>query len=143
MSGLPIGPSPGASPTMSGNGFQWYGGQPLIPEGGTYNQMAQDMAGPSYAPQGSNFYSGLAGALGGTPGGAKGASPGAAKGASPGMGAKGASPGMGAKGASPFAPYAGLSGIKGASPMGSVGAAPNAMASAGQSVPRFPRLMFR
>ena len=45
------------SPTMSGDGFNWYGGSPLIPEGGPYNQMAQDMAGPSYAPAGSNYYS--------------------------------------------------------------------------------------
>ena len=60
-----------ASPTMSGYGYNWYGGQPLIPEGGYYNQMAQNMAGPSYAPQGANFYSG------------NGSGPTASKGASP------------------------------------------------------------
>ena len=53
---------PGASgqgnPTMNGYGFNWYGGQPMTPEGGYYNQMAQMMAGPSYAQQGTNWYSG-------------------------------------------------------------------------------------
>ena len=46
-----------SSPSMTGDGFSWYGGQAPIPEGGTYNQMAQMMAGPSYSPAGSNWYS--------------------------------------------------------------------------------------
>lgn len=58
-----------ASPSMSGYGFNWYGGQPQIPQGGYYNQMAQSMAGPSYAPVGSNWYSGG----GSAPSGIKGA----------------------------------------------------------------------
>lgn len=45
------------SPSMTGDGFSWYGGQAPIPEGGMYNQMAQMMGGPSYAPAGSNWYS--------------------------------------------------------------------------------------
>ena len=93
MSGLTVGGSPLqmsqglpaahglGTPTMQGDGFSWYGGQPTVPEGGQYNQMAQMMAGPSYAPPGANFYSGLhSPAMGG-----KGASPiGAGKGMSPG-----------------------------------------------------------
>ena len=46
-----------SSPSMTGDGFSWYGGLAPIPEGGAYNQMAQMMAGPSYAPAGSNWYS--------------------------------------------------------------------------------------
>lgn len=34
---------------MSGYGFNWGGGTPQTPQGGYYNQMAQAMAGPSYA----------------------------------------------------------------------------------------------
>lgn len=73
------------SPTMGGYGFNWYGGQPTTPEGGYYNQMAQMMAGPSYAPQGSNYYSG----------GSPVSSPGAGKGAAPEV----STPSIGAKGA--------------------------------------------
>ena len=46
-----------SSPSMTGDGFSWYGGQAPIPQGGMYNQMAQMMAGPSYSPAGSNWYS--------------------------------------------------------------------------------------
>ena len=46
-----------SSPSMTGDGFSWYGGQAPIPQGGMYNQMAQMMGGPSYAPAGSNWYS--------------------------------------------------------------------------------------
>lgn len=65
LSSLGLGPtntSPGqggqGSPSMQGYGFNWYGGQPQTPEGGYYNRMAQAMAGPSYAPTGSNWYTG-------------------------------------------------------------------------------------
>lgn len=74
------------SPTMSGYGYNWYGGQPTTPEGGYYNQMAQMMAGPSYAPQGSNYYSG-ASPVSSPASSAKGATP---EVSTPSVGAKGA-----------------------------------------------------
>ena len=43
------------SPSMTGYGYGYYGGMAPIPEGGYYNQMAQAMAGPSYAPVGSSW----------------------------------------------------------------------------------------
>lgn len=67
------------SPSMTGDGFSWYGGQAPIPEGGTYNQMAQMMAGPSYAPAGSNWTSltpGQSANFGGASGGKGGSSSG-------------------------------------------------------------------
>ncbi len=91
-------------PSMSGDGFGWYGGQAQIPEGGMYNQMAQMMAGPSYAPPGSNWYS--------LPGGVS---------SNMGMGGgKGGSPyGMGGgKGGSPYGMGGGMGGGKGGSPYG-------------------------
>ena len=44
-----------ASPSMTGYGYGYYGGQAPIPEGGYYNQMAQSMAGPNYSPVGSSW----------------------------------------------------------------------------------------
>ena len=44
-----------SSPSMTGYGYGYYGGMAPIPEGGYYNQMAQAMAGPSYAPVGSSW----------------------------------------------------------------------------------------
>ena len=56
------GANPGSSsnpaygaPSMSGYGFSSYGGQAPIPQGGYYNQMAQMMAGPNYAPPGTSW----------------------------------------------------------------------------------------
>lgn len=66
------------SPSMTGDGFSWYGGQAPLPEGGAYNQMAQMMAGPSYSPAGSNWYSmapGMTANFGPYAGGGKGSSP--------------------------------------------------------------------
>ena len=44
-----------SSPSMTGYGYGYYGGMAPIPEGGYYNQMAQAMAGPNYAPVGSSW----------------------------------------------------------------------------------------
>ena len=77
-----------SSPSMTGDGYSWYGGQAPIPQGGMYNQMAQMMGGPSYAPAGSNWYS---------------MPPGQTANFGPygmGYGGKGGSPGYGGKGAS-------------------------------------------
>ena len=88
-----------SSPSMTGDVFSWYGGQAPIPQGGMYNQMAQMMGGPSYAPAGSNWYSMPPGQTANF--GPYGSS-----------GGKGASPSYGGKGGGylqPPSPYQGIS----------------------------------
>ena len=102
-----------ASPSMTGYGYGYYGGQAPIPEGGYYNQMAQSMAGPNYSPVGSSWAdlapgqawnspaSGFTGSTqGGYGGGGKGGSP-YGMGGSP-YGAGGGGYGGGGKGGSPY-----------------------------------------
>lgn len=62
------------APSMSGYGFGYYGGQAPTPQGGYYNQMAQMMAGPSYAPPGMSWGT-QPGALNSPAQGAKGSVP--------------------------------------------------------------------
>lgn len=73
--GLPTSAGYG-SPSMSGYGFNYYGGQAPQPQGGYYNQMAQAMAGPSYAPAGTSWANQRASGWPPGPGTGKGALPG-------------------------------------------------------------------
>lgn len=57
-SGLPNVTLNSGVPSMQGYGYSYYGGQAPAPQGGYYNQMAQAMAGPSYAPAGTSWIPG-------------------------------------------------------------------------------------